>query len=516
MKRMKIYIKSISKLLLVLTASLVLTNCSDDFLDQDKLGQETSDVYFNSQEKAVASVTAAYSDLKDYRFGWFYWAFGETMSDNAIYSGSDGDNAGFEPLKTFNGTTAMSQVSRKWDLCYRGVNKSNQAIEGIEGMADELFESVAFKNRLISEAKVLRAFYHFELVRAFGRIPILDHLIKAAGEKIGQSDVTDVYAFIISELEAAEPNLPVKSEYSASDLGRITKGFAQGFLAKINLYAENFEDAKTWAKKVIDSKEYELDPDFAHIFSFDGENGIESLFEIDFIESLTEAGATTNNGNFQTLFQLPRNITYGYGINQPTQNLADAFDAAGDVVRKAATLLTTDEVYANEIPQDVWDWYNLQTDPQVANDSLDQWKAKLIFNRTGYYQQKIYVGPADRSTEIRNNANNTRIMRYAEVLLTYAEACYKTTDEGNARIALNEVRDRAGLTDVTASGTDLLDAIYTERRLELAGENDRYHELLRTNRASILPYYSEAHKYWPVPQAEIDRTTGEIEQNPGY
>ncbi|NOU61835.1 RagB/SusD family nutrient uptake outer membrane protein [Marinifilum caeruleilacunae] len=512
---MKVYIKSISKVLLVLASGLLLTNCSDDFLDQDKLGEETSDVYFNSQEKAVASLTAAYSDLKDYRFGWFFWAFGETLSDNAVYSGSDGDNAGFEPLKTFNGTADAFQVRLKWQLCYRGINKSSQTIEGTEAMDDELFES-GMKARIIAEAKVLRAFYHFELVRAYGRIPVLDHLIRTADEKIGQSEIDDVYTFIISELEAAEPNLPVKSSYAASDLGRITKGFAQGLLAKVNLYAENYDAAKTWAKKVMDSNEYELDPDFAHIFSFDGENGIESVFEIDFIESDTETSAFRNNGNFQTLFQLPRNITYGYGINQPTQELADAFDAAGDIIRKEATLLTTDEVYANEIPQEVWDWYNVQTDMTVANDSLDQWKATLTFNRTGYYQEKIYVAPENRAASIRNNANNTRVMRYAEVLLMYAEACAQTSDDENARVALNEVRSRAGLSDVTASGSALIDAIYAERRLELAGENDRYHDLVRTNRANILPYWTEAKKYWPVPQAEIDNTTGEIIQNPGY
>jgi hypothetical protein len=500
---------------LVVSAGLLLTNCSDDFLDQEKLGEETSDVYFNSQEKAIASLTAAYSDIKDYRFGWFFWAFGETLSDNAVYSGSDSDNAGFEPLKTFNGTADAFQVRYKWQLCYRGINKSSQTIEGTEEMNDELFDT-GMKARIIAEARVLRAFYHFELVRAFGRIPVLDHVIRTADEKISQSEIAEVYAFIIKELEAAEPNLPVKSAYSSNDVGRVTKGFAQGFLAKANLYAENFDAAKSWAKKVMDSKEYELDPDYAHVFSFDGENGIESIFEIDFINSDTETSAFRNNGNFQTLFQLPRNITYGYGINQPTQDLADAFDAAGDVVRKAATLLTTDEVYEKEIPQGVWDWYNDQTDMTVANDSLDQWKAKLTFNRTGYYQEKIYVAPEDRSAAIRNNANNTRIMRYAEVLLMYAEACAKTSDEGNARTALNEVRNRAGLGDITASGSALIDAIYAERRLELAGENDRYHDLVRTNRANILPYWTEGKKYWPVPQAEIDNTTGEIDQNPGY
>ncbi|WP_372755323.1 RagB/SusD family nutrient uptake outer membrane protein [Labilibaculum sp.] len=513
---MKIDIKSMSKVLLIAALGLFLTNCDDDYLDQDKLGEETSDVYFNSQEKAEASVTAAYSDIKDYRFGWFFWAFGETLSDNAVYSGSDSDNSGFESLKTFNGTADAFQAKYKWMVCYRGINKCCQAIEGIEEMSVDLFDSEAIQLRYIAEARAMRAFYHFELARAFGRVPIVDHLITTTDETISQSDVADVYAWIITELESAEADLPLKSEYSSSDLGRVTQGFADGLLAKVNLYAENFEDAKTWAKKVIDSGEYELDDDYAHVFSFDGENGVESIFEINYIESETETSAYSNNGNFQTLFMLPRNITYGYGINQPTQDLADAFDAAGDSVRKAATLLTTDEVYENEISDEVWDWYYAQTDSDVANDSLDQWKATLTFNRTGYYQEKMYVTPEERASSIRNNANNIRVMRYADVLLMYAEACYETSEEGNATWAVNQVRSRAGLTDVTSAGSDLLDAIYAERRLELAGENDRYHDLVRTDRASILEYWTEDHKYWPVPQTEIDNSGGVIVQNPGY
>jgi hypothetical protein len=107
-------------------------------------------------------------------------------------------------------------------------------------------------------------------------------------------------------------------------------------------------------------------------------------------------------------------------------------------------------------------------------------------------------------------------MRYAEVLLIYSEACVHTNAEDEAREKLNWVRDRAELEEVTASGQDLLEAIYTERRLELAGENDRYHDLLRLDRADKLSGWSESKKYWPVPQTEIDVTTGEIEQNDGY
>ncbi len=494
----------------------------EDFLDREKLGEETSDVYFNSQEKAIHSVSAAYSDIKDYRFCWAWWAFGETLSDNAVYSGSDGDQAGFEPLKTFNGTPDMGLVTNKWRISYRGINKASQAIEGISAMNDALFASVSIKKRLIAEARFIRAFFHYELVRAYGRIPISDHFIKTASEKIGQSEISDVFAFITSELELAQADLPLKSEYDAADLGRVTKGAAQAYLAKSYMYMKEWDAARDWAKKVIDSKEYSLDPSYAHIFSFDGEHGVESIFEISFYNSETETSAFSNNGNFQTLFMLPRNITYGYGINQPTENLYDAFMAANDPVRMNASLLTTQEVYDIELA----DLYTALSAAQESGDAaaitkaqtdLQSGKDRLQFNRTGFYNEKMYVHPEKRSSEIRNNPNNIRLMRYAEVLLIYAEASAQVSGgEAEARAKLNMVRDRVQLPDVTASGQALLDAIYLERRLELAGESDRYHDLLRLGKASILPKWSEAKKYWPVPQAEIDVTTGEISQNPGY
>ncbi len=500
---------------------LPLVISCEDFLEREKLGEETFDVYFNSEEKAVHSVTAAYSDVKDYRFGWTLWAFGETLSDNAVYSGSDADNAGFELLKNFNGTPDMHYVTNKWRLCYRGINKASQAIEGIASMDDDLFSSVGFKNRLIAEARFLRAFFHYELVRAFGRVPVVDHWVQSASEKIGQSEIDDVYAFIIDELTMAAEDLPLKSEYADADLGRVTRGTAHAYLAKANMYVENWEAARDWAMEVIKSDEYDLDPDFAHIFSFEGEHGVESIFEIVYHDSETESGAFTNNGNFQTLFMLPRNITYGYGINQPTQDLFEAFESQGDEIRRDATLLTTDEVFEIELA----DLYAaLETaeesgDPEAIADAeadLEEGKDRLTFNRTGFYNEKMYVSPENRSSQIRNNANNIRLMRYADVLLIYAEACAHTNAEDEAREKLNWVRDRAGLEDVTATGQALLEAIYAERRLELAGENDRYHDLIRLNKADKLTGWSESRKYWPVPQAEIDVTTGEIEQNDGY
>ncbi len=560
-------------------SALGIISCDDQFLEKDKLGEETSDTYFINQDKAVASLTAAYSDLKDYRFGWFNWAFGETLSDNSIYGGSDSDNAGFQPLKSFSGTPDMYQPRYKWQLAYRGVNKSNQTIEGIEKMDEKLFDDPDLKKRLIAEARFLRAYYHFELVRGFGRIPVIDHLITTPNDRIQMSEPEDVYKFIIKELELAEPALPLRSQYAADDLGRITKGAARALMAKANLYLKNWQAAYDWSKKIMADKQYNLEADFAKQFTLAGEHGSESIFEISFFNSTTESSAVRNNGNFQTLFQLPRNITYGYGINLPTQNLVDAFDAEGDEVRKNATILPTQEVFdielegayddldnavegaANADVQGAYDAYMAaiedkfnqsaidaaqadlyaainaavgldvieadladiealaapQRDLALAYRELVEGQGSLTFNRTGYFNRKMYLKPGERSAQIRNNPNNIIVIRYGEIYLIAAEAAYHLSKEGEARDLLNELREMRELARKEAvAGSDLLDAIYVERRLELAMENDRYHDLVRTDRASILPGWTEPRKYWPVPQAEIDNSLGEITQNPGY
>ncbi|PWJ40797.1 RagB/SusD family nutrient uptake outer membrane protein [Sediminitomix flava] len=496
-------------------ASLFSTSCSDEFLEVVKPGEETTDVYFNSEEKALASLTAAYSDLKDYRWGWGYWAFNEALSDNSVYSGSDGDHSGFDQLKTFTPPRDTGIILNTWRLNYRGINKANQAIDGISKMDESLFSSPAMKARLLGEARFLRALYHFQLVRVFGRIVVVDGTVMTPDTELTQVEPEVAYAFILEDLEAAEAGLWVKSN-EGLELGRVSKGAAQAYLAKVNMYAGNYADAKAWAKKVIDSGEYRLDSDYANIFSFNGEHGVESIFEISFFNSSEEGSAFTNNGNFSTLFMLPRGITYGFGINQPSSDLAAAYDAEGDMVRKEVTMLSTERVFEIELASEyaALEAANISGDADAiaaAEDAVEEGKSKLVFDRTGYYQGKMYVSPSDRSQEIRNNGNNMRLMRYAEVLLLFAEASQRTGADGEAAQALNELRAVRSLGAKNLTGNALLEAILLERRLELAGENDRYPDLVRTGKATKLTGWAESNKYWPVPQAEVDITQGSIQ-----
>lgn len=480
--------------------SLLLASCGDEFLNKTKLGALTTESFFVSENDAFQSVVAAYSDLKDYRYTWTIWAFGDVLSDDATYSGSDDDVQAYALMESYNYPADNGRVLGRYQILYRGINKANQAIDGISAMDESLFTTMS-KNRLLGEAYFLRGYYYHELVKAYGDVPLMTHTPTIADKTLTRTPAADVYAQIESDLELAAQYLPSVSEISkTTDAGRVTKGAANAMLSRVYLYDKKYELCKTAAKRVF-ADSYSLMPNYADIWGLTGEHCAESIFEIDFYNSSTQSSATLNNGNFHVLMMLPFGTTYGYGINQPRQSLADAYDAEGDAIRKDATLLT---------PADLQAW-------ESATDY-----AKLARNRTGYYNQKFYLKPADRSTQIRNNPLNIRLIRLAEVYLNYAEACVKaptaTDGEDQARIYLNMVRSRVSLTPKNNTGDQLFEDIMTERHLEFGMEGFRFWDMIRTGKAATAfaakGTFSSTDGLLPIPQAEIDNSGGVITQNP--
>lgn len=479
---------------------MLLSACSNDFLDKKKQGSLTTDNFFLSENDAYQSLVAAYSDLKDYRYTWTIWAFGDVLSDDATYSGSDNDVASYVAMESYNYPTDNGRILNRWQILYRGINKANQTIDGISKMDESLIKTAA-KNRLLGEALFLRAYYYHELVRAFGDVILLTTTPTIADKNKQRSPVAEVYAQIETDLKTAVGYLPpVYQINKATEAGRITRGAANAMLARVYLYEKKYAECKAACMEVFKDG-YSLEDDYAYVFTLAGEHCKESIFEIDLYNSASQSGATLNNGNFHVLMMLPFGATYGYGINQPRQSLADAFDAAGDVVRKEATLLTAADIKEWESPEDY---------------------AKLERNRTGYYNQKYYLKPAERSTEIRNNPVNVRLIRLSEVYLTYAEACVKGSPADNAAAQeyLNKVRLRAKLpANTTDIGDALFEAILKERRLELAMEGHRFFDMARTGKAAEAfktkgNFREGISNLFPIPQAEIDLSNGTLKQNP--
>lgn len=487
--------KTYKLLSLFIGIGIFMNSCTD--LDKESLGTLTTESFFKSETDAFQSLTAAYSDLKDYRYTWTLWALGDILSDDATYSGSDTDVTGYARMEAYDYPADNGRIQNRYVICYRGINKANQTIEGIEKMDNALF-STHNKDALTAEALFLRGYFYHELVKCFGDVPLLTHTATTADGGLARTPKAEVYAQIETDLTNAAKALPGRSEVNYSTYaGRITKGAANAMLSRVYLFQEKYDEAKAAALEVINSQEYALVDDYGFQFTLAGAHSSESILEINHYDSPTQSAATANNGNFHVLMMLPFGTTYGYGINQPLPALAAAFDEVGDVKRKEAVLLTEEDLAEWESPEDY---------------------AKLERNRTGYYNQKYYLPPSERSVEIRNNPLNIKLIRLAEVYLNYAEACVKGSakDEASAKVYLKKLRDRVDLPEITSTGEQLFTDIIKERRLELAMEGFRFWDVVRVGWGPKLfkGFTANRDEVLPIPQDEIDKNNGVIVQNP--
>lgn len=476
--------------------AMMLASCSDDFLEKTEQGVENSDEFYKNVEGVEAQLIAAYSELKNYRYVSNRFFFGDVASDDATKGSEPGDFVTAKEIEEFRATPSNFQFSSWWwTRIYRGIFYSNIVISKIDDLQDV---EETTKNRLLGEARFLRAYYYFELVRSFGGVPLMREPAKAGEYNIPRATAEEVYQLIEEDYTFAAQNLPARSGYADEDYGHATSGAAYALLGKAYLYQEKWSEAKSAFETVINSGEYSLNADYAEMFTLQGENGPESIFEIQFFESTSETSAWRNGGNFSTVFIMPRNI-WGWGLLQPTQDLYDAYET-GDP-RREATIIVRGEIIEGE--------------EQAGTDDV-----------TGLYSRKDFLKPSERpTTGATNSPLNEIVIRLADVYLMHAEAAYHLGDENTVRTNINMIRERARagdasiLPDVTSSGTQLLQDLYHERRVELGLEHHRYWDVVRTGRGDALlhPNFTPGkHELFPIPQSEIDATEGLLTQNPGY
>lgn len=479
--------------------SMLTVSCSDEFVDRDPVYSIDSENYFNSKTDYENALIAAYDPLQS---SYVNVILGEIASDNTLAGGeSQTDVIGFQQIDDMIHTPVNSNLRDVWNWMFAGVSRANYILE-FQNKTD--FEG---KSQIIAEARFLRAYYHFELVKWFGAIPLKgDARFKIGDEKvIPRSPVAEVYASIEADLIYAAANLNA----TASQTGRATKGAALALLGKAYLYQNKFSDAATTLETLIGLQKYSLVADYNSIFEAEGENGPESVFEIQYtdIEGAGFGCLQCSEGNVAVGFNGPRNysgtlFTSGFSFNVPTAKIANAFEV-GDKRKDVAIL-------------DIEDWA-LKTGATYDEG----------YEHTGYYNRK-YI-PRKRSTSAAGdlnltNPNNYRAIRYADVLLMAAEAFNRRTEGTNdvkARGYLNEVRRRAfgdNNHDITASGAALTDFIWAERRVELVGEGHRFFDLVRTGKAAqeIPGFTANKNELFPIPIEEIQFAAGNWQQNPNY
>jgi len=491
---MKIYnkIKIIFSLILV---TIAWSSCEDfvDVLPE----QEDSENFFNSEEDYQNALIGAYDLLQS---TYLNVMLGEIASDNTLAGGeSANDVLGIQQVDDMTHTPINQQLRDIWGWMFAGVNRANYILE-FQDKTD--FDG---KNNVLAQARFLRAYYYFELVKWFGDVPLVvdERIVFGDQFALDRTPASEIYTQIELDLIYASDNL----SYTQSQEGRITKGAAQALLGKVYLYQEKFTDAADVLEDLIEMGPYDLVTDYSTIFEDDGENNIESVFEVQYTDS---EGAGFNclqcsEGNVAVGFSGIRNyegpdFSSGFSFNVPVAEVYNAFDA--DDLRRDIAILDIDA-------------WATQTGATYGTG----------FEHTGYFNRK-YI-PRKRSTSAQSdlnltNPNNYRAIRFADVLLMSAEALNRgSISDSRAQLHLNRVRRRAFgdlLHDISTTGAALTEDIYKERRLELVGEGHRFFDLVRTGRAAseIDGFISGKHELFPIPDIEIQLTGNRWAQNPGY
>ena len=469
----------INTLIYVLLATFLLAGC-DDFVEEVEVvaptAEESGEVFTPTQ-----FITGVYGRHTDFSYAFAYLGITEIISDNADKGSSPTDTGTDKHLLDGLTYTSTSPSFRDmWTQWYKTIGRATLAIEYTEDY-EPINESL--RQRLIGEAKFLRALNYFWLVRGFGDVPIQEVNL------VDRAPVSEVYAYIEQDLIDAAASLPAKGDYAVADIGRATRGAAQGLLAKVYLYEKKWQQAADMANTVINSGDYALEPDYATVWRASTENGPESLFELQARGEIIAHGIQQYS---QT--QGARGPSgWGWGFNTPSEDLLNAFNEAGDTVRRDATIIFAGETLF---------------DGREVSSSVENPR----YNEKAYSSANPGAGESDK---------NIRILRYAEILLIEAEALNELGQSAAALTPLNEVRERVNLPDITTTDQGgLRQMIWNERRLELAFEHDRWFDLIRTGQAESvmtalgLPF-SEKNKLFPIPNDQLIQTP-EMTQNPGW
>lgn len=444
--------------------AVILSGCTKDFLTVVPETALSSATFFKTESDFQQAVNGAYVPFRQ-MYNERAWVLEEMHSDNTYYARNTlygavdpTENVADFAVPTANGVTANDNVLVQYRLNYVIIARANQILSLIDGVT---FSSDAVKNNIKGQAQYLRAFAYFDLVRLFGKVPL--HLTPVTGRNdaaLPLATTEELYAQIEKDALAASTNLLDKA---AQEQGRATSGAAKTLLANLYITQKKWAQAEAQVKDVITSAKYSLMPDYNNAFSFTStnKNNAESVFEIQYME-----GSAGYNGN-QIYRFLPSPISaaeiapiVGTSNPQPTS-------------QESNNIPTPDLIAAYE-PGDK------RLDISIGYVTLS---GSLRADKKYPYIKKY----ARTHSLNQNTGQNWPVYRYAEVLLFMAEALNEQAKTGEAATYLNQVRTRAGLAATTAaSQADMRQAIFKERRVELAFENKRWFDLTRTGRVKEI------------------------------
>ncbi|WP_153798270.1 RagB/SusD family nutrient uptake outer membrane protein [Foetidibacter luteolus] len=499
-------IKKMSFAGFALALLLVFSGCNK-FLDRKPLDATLDDIPGGGLEGQALGLYSGLRGTYSNGFNTIPWlAFHSFRDDDSRKGSSSGDGSDWGSIfDDFNYTKSHWSNDQYWADHFGFLGDVNKMIQ----IGDSLQQNDERSVINMGEAKFFRAYVFFDLVRTYGQVPLINFRSYSASQSnIPKSTQEQIYTQIDADLTEAEQKLP--DDWGNKYPGRLTKYAAMTLHAKSLLYRQRWADALALCNAVINSGKYGLETDYFYIFSENGENGNESIFEI-------QATLAAGDGGVGALWNFAGSQgtrgsgewNLGWGWNAPTEELVNSYET-GDPRKNATVLFSgqSDGIYGKTLPA-----YNANDFPQP------------------YWNKKIYTNPTMREATGDQSGGwvNHRILRYADVLLMAAEASNELGDVATAVKWINVIRDRARksnggnssvLPDVTAgSQADMRAIIQKERHVELAMEGERFFDLVRWGIAdSVLKSRGYVHKnrYYPLPQGQVDASSGVLIQNPDY
>jgi len=477
------------------------TSCKKDFLEVAPRGTALEGNFYKTDAEVYQGLIATYDVMQWGNSGGYTMKMPllSAASDDCYAGGSSpSDQPNWVAFDNFKMDSRVGPQVGLWSKNFTGVYRANILLAKME-LNTSL--TPAFKSRVAAEAKFLRAYFYFDLVRFFGRVPLITKMLETS-ELYTQKQVDPalVYTQIEKDLREAFPALP--ASVAATEKGRISQGAAKALLGKVLLYSnENgkMAEAATLLKDVNSNYGYQLLPNFGDIFDPKNKFSAESILEI----------PHSNNAAWGD---------WGF-VNGGEGNVAPQFIGADSY---------SGPLYSNgwgfcPVTESLADF--MKNDPRFAFTIIDGKDLKAQgatytarYQNTDYFIKKYAPLAAVRATSGTAELNwpiNEIEIRLADTYLMEAEALVRGGgDQGRAQTLLDLVRARVGLTSVPAT----IDNIYNERRLELATEGHRFFDLVRTKKAAaaLTGFAVGKSEHLPIPQDEIDLTKGGITQNPGY
>ena len=490
-------------------------SCDDSILDKKNPNEFTPDTFYKNDTQIVGAVNAVYSSLQSLQLFCREYFFVHDLRSDDMGSGGGQLEPQRAQLLLGNHDPSNSLLRDVWTGWYRLIHQANQVITNVTAASAPVTD--AMKTRVLGEARFLRAMAYFDLVVLFGGVPLMEDYATALGEDKPRASVDEVYALIISDLEAAISGLPLKSGYDAANIGRANKQAAQGLLARAHMQQGNYNLAKPLLEAIINSGEFSAWKTIPYIENFreEREFNAESLFEVAF--SYDFGGSSWDGSGQGTQTEVTfRGQEYGPNAWRnviPSVSLLNEYEKAAngdpkDDPRYTESFYFIGDTYFNNT--------RTITDMQGNNPKIS-WKK----------YQRIYKA----ADEEQRSGINMRVMRFTEVLLNLAECENALGNDAKAIELMNEVRSRPGIAMPpypTAkypvnTPAEVFRAIMHERRVELAGEQVRNRDILRWRSLGKLTtepisYYAPKHALAPIPQQEIDNNAAltQADQNPGF